>query len=65
MEENQKKQRGGARQGAGRKRTTAKQYMVYAPQSVVDILEAVEGSKSDYICQAIAFYHQHHSELHS
>lgn len=51
MEE--KKIRGGKREGAGRKRTSVKSYAFHAPQEVHDILEAVEGSKSAYICQCI------------
>ncbi len=48
--------RGGRREGAGRKATTAKKYAVCATQEVVDILEAVTGSKSDYICRAVLHY---------
>ena len=48
--------RGGARAGAGRKHTSVKTYTVYATQEVVDILEAVTGSKSDYICRAVIHY---------
>lgn len=51
MEE--KKPRGGKREGAGRKRTSVKSYAFHAPQEVHDILESVEGSKSAYICQCI------------
>ena len=55
MEENKEKKsnRGGARQGAGRKRTCVKSYAFHAPQEVYDILEAVQGSKSEFICQCI------------
>lgn len=52
-ENNQKKQRGGARTGAGRKRTVIKTYMVYATQEVHDILQTVKGSRSDFICKCI------------
>ena len=65
MEQNTEKKssgRGGARKGAGRKRTTAKQYIVYATEEIRDILEAVEGSKSDFICKCIMFYHQHNNQ---
>lgn len=48
--------RGGARKGAGRKRSTAKVYQLYATQEVMDILEAVTGSKSDFICKCILHY---------
>lgn len=48
--------RGGRREGAGRKATTAKKYVVCATQEVMDILEAVSGSKSDYICKAVLHY---------
>lgn len=47
------KKRGGKREGAGRKRTTVKSYQLYATEDVVRILEAVEGSKSDFICKCI------------
>ena len=48
--------RGGRREGAGRKPTTAKKYVVCATQEVMDILEAVSGSKSDFICRAVLHY---------
>lgn len=48
-----KSTRGGARKGAGRKRTCVKSYAFHAPQEVYDILEAVQGSKSEFICQCI------------
>ena len=48
--------RGGRREGAGRKATTVKKYAVCATQEVVDILESVSGSKSDYICRAVLHY---------
>lgn len=47
------KKHGGKREGAGRKRTTVKSYAFHAPQEVYDILEAVEGSKSEFICKCI------------
>lgn len=50
--------RGGARKGAGRKRSTAKVYQLYATKEVMDILEAVPGSKSDFICKCILHYAQ-------
>lgn len=49
----QQKKRGGKRPGAGRKKTTVKSYAFHAPKEVYDILEAVEGSKSDFICKCI------------
>lgn len=51
--------RGGRREGSGRKRTTVKEYRVCATKEVADILEAVTGSKSDYLCRAVLFYHAH------
>ena len=48
--------RGGRREGAGRKHTTVKKYQLCATQEVADILEAVTGSKSDYICRAVIHY---------
>lgn len=56
MEEKQEKKskRGGARPGSGRPRKNiVKSYAFHAPQEVYDILEAVEGSKSDFICKCI------------
>ena len=53
MNMEEKKQRGGKREGAGRKHTTVKQYMFYATQEVHDILSKVEGSRSAYICRCI------------
>lgn len=52
-----KKSWGGAREGAGKKKSVIKQYMVYAPQDIYDILEGVPGKKSDYICRCIRFAH--------
>ena len=51
--------RGGRRDGSGRKRTTVKEYRVCATKEVADILEAVQGSKSEYLCRAVLFYHEH------
>lgn len=52
--ENQVKrgQRGGKREGSGRKKTTSKTYGFNAPESVVEILEKVP-NKTDFIIQAI------------
>lgn len=47
---------GGARAGAGRKKTTAKSIAIRIPEDVVAILEGVEGSKSAYIVAAIRAY---------
>lgn len=52
---------GGARSGAGRKKTTAKLYGFAAPQDVVDILEA-QHNRTSYILAAIRFYAQHGQE---
>lgn len=52
MEELIKKGRGGARQGAGRKKVTAKRYWYNAPQDVADILEE-QSNRSEYITMAI------------
>lgn len=56
MTDTTKNAHGGRRDGAGRKKTTAKRYGFNAPADVADILEAVEGSKSDYIIAAIRAY---------
>ena len=45
--------RGGARQGAGRKRKGVWYYGFRARQEVHDILQAVEGSKADFINDCI------------
>ena len=52
MEDNKKKW-GGARIGAGRKKTTAKYYYFSATAEVHAILVAVEGSKSAFINRCI------------
>lgn len=48
---------GGHREGAGRKKTTAKTYGFNAPEDIVAILENIEGSKTEYILNAIRHYH--------
>ncbi len=56
MEENEpqkSKARGGAREGAGRKRKCAKRMFFSASQEVLDILDALEGNKSDFINECI------------
>lgn len=45
--------RGGAREGAGRKRKGVHYYGFRATQAVHDILARVEGSKADFINQCI------------
>lgn len=56
METDKKNNWGGKREGAGRKKGCAKRYMFSASQEVVDILESLEGNKSDFICKAIKAY---------
>ena len=48
--------RGGARPGAGRKRTAEKRYMFSAPPDVAALLESLTESKSAYIVRAIRAY---------
>ena len=52
------KKHGGKREGAGRKRTTVKSYAFHAPQEVYDILEAVKGTKSEFINRCILEAHK-------
>lgn len=48
---------GGARAGAGRKKTSAKTIGLRIPEDVEKILDSVEGmTKSAYIVEAIRFY---------
>ncbi|MBP5455702.1 MAG: hypothetical protein J6Y37_04325 [Paludibacteraceae bacterium] len=47
-----KKQRGGKREGAGRKKTTCKKYGFNASEEVSKILESIP-NKTEYINQAI------------
>lgn len=58
IKEENEKNWGGARKGAGRKKKAeyGKYYSFRAKKSVEETLEAVEGSKSEYINNAIAFY---------
>lgn len=51
MEENKlkKSNRGGARPGSGRKKIRAKYYGFAATKEVYEILEAIPGSKTDFI----------------
>lgn len=56
MEENESQKSktwGGAREGAGRKRKCAKRMFFSASQEVLDILDALEGNKSDFINECI------------
>ena len=54
MEEITKKKRGGARPGSGRKKTTHKQYVLYASKEVSEILDSIKGIPiTRYICEAI------------
>ena len=50
--------RGGARQGAGRKRKASKSIALRIPEDVEKILDSVEGSKTDFIIAAIRSYHK-------
>lgn len=52
----QKQARGGARAGAGRKKTKGKTYGFKATPEVEALLESCEGSKSDVINRAILAY---------
>lgn len=52
----QKQSRGGARAGAGRKKTKGKTYGFKATPEVEALLESCEGSKSDVINRAILAY---------
>ena len=45
--------RGGAREGAGRKKTTVKSYYLRATKEVAEILDAVDGSKSAFVNDCI------------
>lgn len=53
MEEIIEKTWGGSRKGSGRKKTKAKYYGFNATPEVMQILEAVEGSKTDFINKCI------------
>lgn len=52
MAEITKKKRGGAREGAGRKKKTCKTYGFNADERICLILEQV-GNKTEFICEAI------------
>lgn len=54
--ETQTKQKGGKREGAGRKKTTEKRIMFGASTEVLGILEGIEGNKSEFINKAILAY---------
>lgn len=47
---------GGARRGAGRKKTTARSIALRVPADVAAILDAVPGPKSAFIVAAIRAY---------
>lgn len=50
---------GGARKGVGRKKTGwVKYYGFNASQEVYDILESIEGSRTEYINKCILFYNE-------
>lgn len=51
--ENDSKSWGGARQGAGRKKKCAKRMFFSASQKALEILEALDGNKSDFINDCI------------
>ena len=53
METEKMKTWGGARKGAGRKKKYAKNVYFSATQEVADILEQVEGNRSDFINHCI------------
>ena len=55
-----KKKRGGARPGAGRKKTTHKEYMIYASKEVSEILDSLEGIPSHEIW---LYYNSTHTEF--
>lgn len=59
---NKENNHGGRREGAGRKKTTAKTYGFNAPADVVAILENLEGSRTKFILEAIRHYHATLSE---
>lgn len=48
--------RGGKREGAGRKRTAEGRIGLRIPKDVADILDGIEGSKTEFICEAIRQY---------
>ncbi len=45
--------RGGAREGAGRKKKCTKRMFFSASQETLDILNSLEGNKSDFINECI------------
>lgn len=53
ISETSKKTWGGARKGAGRKKKCVKTLYFSASQEVLDALAAIEGNRSDYICECI------------
>lgn len=60
MENNSEKTWGGARKGAGRKKTAVRKVWLSIPQDVADILDEAEASgikQSEFIISAIRAYH--------
>lgn len=54
-----KKNRGGARPGAGRKRTAVRSYVIYATSDVAEIIEANGGdNKSEFLCRCVRAWAQ-------
>lgn len=47
---------GGKREGSGRKKKAAAQIGLRVPEDIANILVSIEGSKTDFICEAIRFY---------
>lgn len=61
MEQNEttKKKRGGARPGAGRKRTAVRSYVIYATPDVAEVIEAHGGdNKSEFLCRCVRAWAQ-------
>ena len=54
--EEKTKQWGGKREGSGRKKKATAQIGLRVPEDIANILASVEGSKTDFICEAIRFY---------
>lgn len=58
MEKSKESQWGGARAGAGRKKTTARSIALRIPDDVAAILDSVP-NRSAYIVEAVRYYHAH------
>ncbi|MBR1688092.1 MAG: hypothetical protein IJ710_06105 [Prevotella sp.] len=52
-EKSEKSRRGGSRPGSGRPKTSVKTYYFGASPEVYEIMEAVEGSKSQFVNDCI------------